>query len=166
MFYQASLVFPVVLLVASGAASAADIPKGTYDAQSVVTASTCGKLSPTLARGSTLISSVQYPGAGKAGMVLGSAGTSTTGKPGSAASNVCLATAAVPAKGLDGATVKFNCYTDTATALGKTPNTLESKFNVGPSHNPGIRSVTVISSLFSGKSLLCKFTTDGTYTLQ
>jgi hypothetical protein len=165
-FHQTSVVFPILLIAASGAASAADIPKGTYAANSVVTASTCGKLSPTLAKGATTLSSVQYPGAGKRGMVLGSPATATTGKPGSAASSVCLATTSVPAKGLDGAALKFNCFTDTVKALGKTATTLQSTFNVGPSHNPGIRSVTVISSLLSGKNLLCKFTTDGTYALQ
>jgi hypothetical protein len=164
--YKLNFILPSALIAISSAAAAADIPKGTYAAISVVTASTCAKLSPTLAKGTTTLSSVQYPGAGKPGMVLGSAATATTGKPGSAASSVCTAGTAVPAKGLDGAALSFNCYTDTANALGTTATTLKSTFNVGPSHNPGIRSVTVSSSLLAGKTPLCKFTTDGTYALQ
>ena len=99
-------------------------------------------------------------------MTLGSPATATDGKPGSASSSVCTATMVVPAKGLDGAALTFNCYTDTTKALGKTATTLKSSFNVGPSHNAGIRSVTVTSTLLSGKMTLCKFTTDGTYALQ
>ena len=165
-FYQLALAVPGLLLVISSAASAVDIPKGTYATDSVVTASTCGKLSPTLAKGAISISSVQYPGAGKPGMVLATPETPTNAKPGTATSSVCLATTKVPLKGLNGAALSFNCYTDTVAALGKTATGLKSTFNVGPSHSAAISQVTVVSSLFSGKTLLCKFTTDGTYALQ
>jgi hypothetical protein len=164
--YQLALAVPGLLLAISTVASAADIAKGTYDAVSVVTASTCAKLSPALAKGATTRASVIYPGAGKPGMVLGSPATSTTGTPGSAASSVCLATTAVPAKGLNGAALTFNCFTDTVAALGKTSVTLKSTFKVGASHSPAISQATIVGSLFVGKTLLCKYTSDGTYLLQ
>ena len=154
-----------MLLAASAGASAADIPKVIYLAEGVVTASTCGKLSPSLAVGTTTLSSVRYPGAGKRDMVFGSPATAKNGKPGSAATNVCTTPALIPAKGLHGATVKFNCFTDAVNALGRTATTLESEFNVGPSHNPGLRSVTISATLLSGGKPLCRFTTGGTYAL-
>lgn len=78
-------------------------------------------------------------------MVFGSPATAKNGKPGSAATNVCT--------------------TPALNALGRTATTLESEFNVGPSHNPGLRSVTIRATLLSGGKPLCRFTTGGTYAL-
>ena len=118
-FYRVGLASSL-LLATSGAALAADIEKGSYAVNGFYTASTCGSISAGLKKGVATISQVEYPGAGKPGMILASPATAATGKPGSAATSVCVATTAVPAKGLDGAALTFNCYTDTTAGPGKT----------------------------------------------
>jgi hypothetical protein len=164
--YQLYLAVPSLLAAFTGAASAADIEKGTYAADSFYTASTCGTLSPTLKKGAPSLSTVEYPGAGKLGMVLASPATAATGKAGSASTSVCVATTAVPAKGLDGATLTFNCFTDTTAGLAKKPSAqLKATFNIGASHSAAIKQVTVIGTLIITKTLSCKITTDGTYSL-
>jgi hypothetical protein len=166
-FYRVGLVASSFVLVASGIALAADIEKGSYAANGFYTASTCGSISAGLKKGAPTLSQVEYPGAGKTGMILASPATAATGKPGSAATSLCVATTAVPAKGLDGAALTFNCYTDTTAGPAKTPSAqLKATFNVGASHSPAIKQVTVASTLIITKTLSCKLTTDGTYSLE
>jgi hypothetical protein len=165
--YRVGLAVSSLLLATSGAALAADIAKGPYAANGVYTASTCGSISPALKKGAPTTSQVEYPGAGKPGMILASPATAATGKPGSAATSVCVATTAVPAKGLDGAALTFNCFTDTAAGPAKKPSAqLKATFNVGASHSAAIKQVTVSGTLIITKTLSCKLTTDGTYSLE
>jgi hypothetical protein len=165
--YRIGLAVSSLLLATSGVALAADISKGAYAVNGFYTLSTCASLSPGLKKGAATISQVEYPGAGKPGMILASPATAATGKPGSAASSVCVATTPVPAKGLDGAALTFNCFTDTTAGPAKTASAqLKATFNVGASHSTAIKQVTVTSTLIISKTLSCKLTTDGTYSLE
>jgi hypothetical protein len=159
----------VSALLMAGTASAADLLKGPYISFSYVTQSTCGSLSPALATGSTSVSAIEYPGAGAAGMVLGSPSTTKTSKPGSASTSVCVATTNVPSGGLNGATLTYNCYGDTDSGPAAKPVAkIKSSFKVGNSHSPNLDQVTVTSSLFLGTNPapICGFTSDGTWSLE
>ncbi len=165
--YKLSLTASAMFMSISAAASAADIPKGTYGVNGFITSSTCESLSSALKKGTAAVSSVIYPGAGQLKMTLANPQTASTSKAGGAATEVCVAVVKVPAAGLDNANLTFNCYSDTVDGPAKSVLAqLKSKFNVGLSHATGVASVTVTSSLIVGGSALCKFTTDGTYSLQ
>ncbi len=157
-----------LFVAASGAASAADIAKGTYAINAIVTKSSCGTLSPQLKTGVTTLTNILYAGAGaKASLV--SPGTTSTSKPGTATTQACVAAAATPAAGLNGATVTFNCYQDTSSGEAKSAIAkIQAKFKVVPTHVPSANSLTVTSNLFVGSSPTptCAFTTDGTMVLE
>jgi hypothetical protein len=166
--YKLGLTLSAAFLAISAAASAADIPKGTYLVTGFTTSATgtfCSQAN--LKKGTALSSSVIYPGAGGLKMILADPYTTSTGKVGSASTNVCVATGKVPAKGLDGAAMTFNCYTDTVNGPAKTAAAqLKASFNVGTSHSPDVAQVTVTSKVLLGSTTACTFTTDGTYVLQ
>ncbi len=165
--YKISLTASAMFLAMSAAASAADIPKGTYGVNGYITASTRENLSPSLKKGTASPATVIYPGAGQLKMTLADPQTTSTSKAGGAATEVCVAVGKVPAAGLDIANITFNCYGDTVSGPGKSVLAqLKSKFNVGLSHAVGVASVTITSSVVVGGSALCKFTSDGTYALQ
>ena len=157
-----------LVVAASGIASAADVAKGTYGINAIVTKSSCGSLSPLLKQGSTTLTDILYAGtAGKAALV--SPGTTSTSKAGSATTQTCLATKATGGTGLNGATITFSCYQDTASGPAKSPLAkIQAKFKVGATHVASAHSVTVTSNLYVGSSPAptCAFTTDGTMVLQ
>ncbi len=162
------LTLSAAFLAVSAVASAADIPTGTYAVTGFTTsASGIGCKSGDLTKGAASDSSVIYPGAGKAGMVLASPFTKSTGAKGSAATNVCVATTKVPARGLDGAALTFNCYDDTVKGPASSAQAqLKATFNVGTSHSPAVKQVTVTSKVIVGGTTFCTFSNDGTYVLQ
>jgi hypothetical protein len=166
--YKLGLTLSAAFLAISAAASAADIPKGTYLVTGYTTTasgSLCGTAG--LKKGAPLSSSVIYPGAGGLKMVLANPATASTGAKGSAATNVCVATGKVPAKGLDGAALTFNCYTDTTKGPASSAAAqLKASFNVGTSHSPDVAQVTVSSKILVGGTTACTFSTDATYALQ
>jgi hypothetical protein len=150
----------------ASAAIAADIPKGVYLAEGYTTSSTCGSLSSSLKQGSASVASIEYAGAGQK-MTLVNPATSPTGKAGSAMSNVCVSTGNVPSTGLNGASLTFACYEDTASGPASSAEAqLKSKFKVGASHSADIKQVTVTSAVVVGGITACTFTTDATYALQ
>ena len=157
-----------LFVAASGVASAADIAKGTYGINAIVTKSSCGSLSPLLRQGATTLTDILYAGVtGKASLV--SPGTTSASKAGSATTQTCLAAKATGGSGLNGATVTFSCYQDTASGPAKSPLAkIVAKFKVGATHVPSAHSVTVTSNLYVGSSPTptCAFTTDGTMNLQ
>ena len=147
-------------IAASGAASAADILVGNYSVNGFTTSSTC-TVAGTPQKGQSSNATVVYPGAGKAGMILANPATTNKSAAGSGATQVCVATGKVPAAGLNGATMSFKCYNDTETGPGGSLATITSKFKVGASHSPQIRTVEVTTTIpILGN---CKFTNDGTY---
>ena len=150
-----------MLVAASGAASAADILAGNYSVTGFTTSSTC-TIAGTPQKGAASNSVVIYPGAGKAGMVLANPATTKSTGAGDGATQVCVAAGKVPAAGLNGATIKFNCYNDTEAGEAKTALAkITAKFKVGPSHSSQIATVEVSSSITS--PITCKFTSEGTY---
>jgi len=155
-------------VAASSVASAADITKGTYNINAIVTKSSCGTLSPLLKQGATTLTQILYAGTtGKASLV--SPGTTSTSKAGSATTQTCIATKATGGTGLNGATVVFSCYQDTDSGPSKSPLAkISAKFQVAATHVPTAHSVTVTSNLYVGSSPTptCAFTTDGTMNLQ
>jgi len=150
-----------MFVAASGAASAADILAGNYSVTGFTTSSTC-TFTGTPQKGGVSNSTVVYPGAGKAGMILANPATTKTSSAGSGATQVCVAASAVPAAGLNGATLNFNCYNDTESGPAKSVLAkLTAHFKVGASHSTQIRTVEVTTTITSPIS--CKFTSDGTY---
>lgn len=165
--YKLGLSVSLMLMTAATAASAADVLIGRSVENGYVTASTCGKLSASLAKGTATLSYLYYPGASKTGMALVSPQTPANGAAKSASTNVCIAAGAVPAAGLNGASLTFNCYNDTASGpAAKAEAQLKSKFAVAASHLPGFKQVTVTSSLVVNGTAVCTFTSDGTYSAQ
>ena len=166
--FKLGLTLSSALLAVSVAASAADIPKGTYLVTGYTTSATgsfCAQAN--LKKGAPLSSSVIYPGASGLKMVLADPYTASTGAKGSAATNVCVAAGKVPAKGLDGAAMTFNCYTDTVKGPASSAAAqLKASFNVGTSHSPDVAQVTVTSKVIVGGLTACTFSTDATYVLQ
>jgi hypothetical protein len=155
------------LLAFAGAASAADMIKGYQDSHGYITQSTCGNLSASLKVGSPVGSWAFYPGAGKTGFVLATPATVSTGKAGSAETQVCTTAAAVPATGLNGASITFNCYADTVSGPGSSPQAqLQSKFTMGASHSADIKQVTTTANLIVNGVNLCNFTSDATWELE
>ena len=157
-----------LFVAASGVASAADIAKGTYGINAIVTKSSCGTLSPLLKQGATTLTDILYAGTtGKASLV--SPGTTSTSKAGTATTQTCLATKATGGTGLNGATITFECYQDTNSGPSKSPLAkIVAKFKVGATHVASADSVTVTSNLYVGSAAAptCAFTTDGTMVLQ
>lgn len=152
-----------LFVAASGAASAADIQTGNYSVTGFTTSSNC-KLTGTPMKGDASNSTVVYPGAGKAGMILANPATSKTTKAGAGATEVCVAAGKVPAAGLNNATINFNCYEDTETGEAKSVLAkLTAKFKVGASHSTQIHTVEVTTSITSPSVAACKFTSEGTY---
>ena len=165
--YKLGLIFSASLLSTAPAVLAADITVGNYSVMGFTTASTCGSLTSSLAKGTATTATVVYPGAGKAGMVLANPATAANGKAGSGATNVCVATGKIPAAGLNGATLTFNCYDDTESGPASSAQAqLKSKFKVGASHSAAIKQVSVTSTVYVGSVAACSFTTDGTYALR
>jgi hypothetical protein len=165
---KSSLTAAAALLTISTVASAADIAKGPYDVNGVITASTttCTTLSPALKKGSPQAASVMYPGAGQPNMIIATPATAPTAKPGGATSYVCVAVGKVPATGLNNAAINFKCYLDTLTGPGKTPVAqLKTKFTVGASHSTSVSQVSLKATLVVGTTS-CTYTTDGTYVLK
>jgi len=151
-----------LVVAASGAASAADILVGNYSVNGFTTSTTCPAGSGTPTKGAVSIATVIYPGAGKAGMVLANPATTAKSAAGTGATQVCVATGKVPAAGLNNATMTFKCYNDTEKGPATGPlATITSKFKVGASHSPQIRTVEVTTTIpILGN---CHFTNDGTY---
>ena len=81
--FKLGLTACALFVAASNAASAADLGKGNNAVNAVITQSTCGTLSPTLKKGTSILSNILYGGPGSKAMLV-SAGTMATGKPGSA----------------------------------------------------------------------------------
>jgi hypothetical protein len=166
--FKLGLTACALFVAASGAASAADIAKGLYGINAIVTKSSCGTLSPLLKQGATTLTDILYAGTtGKASLV--SPGTTSTSKAGSATTQTCLATKATGGTGLNGATVTFSCYQDTASGPASSPLAkIQAKFKVGATHVAQAHSVTVTSNLYVGSSPTptCAFTTDGTMVLE
>jgi hypothetical protein len=155
------------LIAFSGIASAADMLTGYQESDGYVTQSTCGSLSPSLAVGSPTDSWARYPGASKTGFTLASPGTTSSTSAGGANTNVCVATAAVPSTGLNGASLTFNCYTDTTSGPGSSPTAqLKSTFKMGASHSAQVKQVTTTSSLVINGVTACSFTADSTWTAE
>jgi hypothetical protein len=166
--YKIGLTVCALFVAASSAASAADLGKGPNAINGIVTQSTCGTLSPTLKQGTNTLSNILYGGPG-AKATLASPGTSSTGKPGSASTSVCVATTATPSAGLNGATITFNCYGDTLSGPAASPQAkIKATFKIGASHDPSVKQINTVSSLFLGASPTptCSFTTDGTAVLE
>jgi len=156
------------VLAFSGVASAADLTKGPYEADGYITASdaTCSSLSPSLKVGSPSDTSIEYPGAGGLNMILATPGTTSTTAAGKASTTVCVATAAVPSTGLNGSTIAFKCYSDTTSGPASAPlATITTQFKVGASHSASVKQVTSSSTLSVG-TISCKFTSDGSWTLE
>lgn len=150
-----------LFIAASGAASAADILAGNYSVTGFTTSSTC-KIAGTPQKGGASNSTVVYPGAGKAGMILANPATTAKSGAGTGSTEVCVAVGKVPAAGLSGATMAFNCYSDTEKGAAKSVLAkITAKFTIGASHSPQINTVEVASSITS--PIACKFTTEGTY---
>jgi hypothetical protein len=166
--YKLGLTLCTTLLAVSAAASAADIPTGTYAVSGFTTSATGSECSLAgLKKGAASDSSVIYPGAGQTKMILASPFTASTGAKGSAATNVCVAVGKVPAAGLDGASMTFNCYDDTVKGPASSAQAqLKSTFNVGASHSASVKQVTVTSKVIVGGTTFCTFSNDGTYVLQ
>jgi hypothetical protein len=165
---KSGLTASAAFLTISAVASAADIPKGTYDVTGVITAATatCTTLSAALKKGSPQTSSVIYPGAGQLNMTIVSPATAPTAKPGGATSYLCVAAGKVPTTGLNKAAITFKCFLDTLTGPGKTPVAqLKAKYTVGASHSPDVSQVSLNATLVVGKTS-CTYTTDGTYVVK
>lgn len=166
--FKLGLTACALFVAASGTASAADIAKGLYAINAIVTKSSCATLSPLLKQGAQTLTDIVYTGAGgKASLV--SPGTTSSSKPGTATTQACIATAPTPAGGLNGATVTFSCYQDNDSGPAKSPLAkIQAKFKVANTHVPAAHSVTVTSNLYVGSSPTptCAFTTDGTMVLQ
>jgi hypothetical protein len=161
--FKLGLTACALFVAASGAASAADILTGNYSVTGFTTASNCS-LPGTPQKGDPSNSTVVYPGAGKAGMILANPATSSTSKAGAGATEVCVAAGRVPAAGLNNATIIFNCYNDTETGASKTLLAkLSAHFKVGASHSPQIHTVAVATSITYPSIAACKFTSEGTY---
>jgi hypothetical protein len=158
-----------LFMVASNAASAADLGKGNNALTAVVTQSTCGTLSPTLKKGTSILSNILYGGPGTKA-TLASPGTMPTGKSGSANTTVCVATTATPKAGLDGATVAFTCFDDILSGPVKSPQAkLQVKFKIGGSHSASVNQINTVISLFvpaTSAKPLCTYTDDGTAVLE
>ena len=166
--YKIGLTACALFVATAAAASAADLSPGTNGIFAIVTQSTCGALSPSLKLGSTTLSTIEFPGPGKVATLV-SPGTTSTSKPGTATTSVCVGEKAVPSTGLNGATVTFACYGDTASGPAKSKQaTIKSTFKIGASHAKGVEQLTVKSSLFIGTAATptCTFTSDGTAILQ
>jgi hypothetical protein len=164
---KSGLTASAALLTISAVASAADIPKGTYDVTGVITASTCRTLSPALKRGAPEKASVIYPGAGQLKMILANPATATTAKPGGATTSVCVSVGKIPTTGLNNAAITFNCFTDTISGPGKTAGAqLKTKFTVGGSHSPAVSQVSIKISVVVGGKPVCTYTGDGSYVLK
>ena len=152
-------------VAASSAASAADLGKGNNAVNAVITQSTCGTISPTLKKGTSILSNILYGGPGTKAMLV-AAGTVSTGKPGSANTSVCVATTATPKAGLNGASVAFTCYDDTLSGPAKSPQAkLQVKFKIGGSHAASVNQLNTVISLFvpaTSTKPLCTYTDDGT----
>jgi hypothetical protein len=163
--YKLGLTACVLFVAASTAASAADLGKGNNAVNAVITQSTCGTLSPTLKKGTSILSNILYGGPGTK-VMLASAGTMATGKPGSANTTVCVARTATPKAGLNGATVALTCYDDTLSGPAKSPQAkLEVKFKIGGSHAALVNQINTVISLFvpaTSPKPLCTYTDDGT----
>ena len=155
------------LLTISAVASAADIPKGTYDVTGVITASTCGTLSPALKRGAPQKATVIYPGAGQPNMILANPATAPTAMPKGAVTDVCVSVGKVPTTGLNNAAISFNCFTDSISGPSKTAGSqLKTKFTVGASHTPAVSQVSIKISVAVGGRPACTYTGDGSYVLK
>ena len=162
--YKLGLTACALFVATTAAASAADIGHGTNGIFSVVTQSTCGALSSTLKQGTSVLTTIQYPGPGKVATLV-SPGTTSTSKPGSATTSVCTSKGAVPSTGLNGKTVTFTCYQDTSSGEAKSSAaTIKASFKIGASHATGVEQLTVKSSLYIGTAATptCTFTSDGT----
>lgn len=152
-----------MFVAASGAASAADILAGNYSVTGFTTSSNC-KISGEPTKGAASNSTVVYPGAGKAGMILANPATTKTTSAGSGATEVCVAAGKVPTAGLNNATIAFNCYNDTEAGAAKSVLAkLTAHFKVGASHSTQINTVEVTTSITYPSVAACKFTTEGTY---
>ena len=152
-------------LLLSGAAMAADLPKGKYEIDGFITSSNCVA---ALAKGAAVDNWINYPGAGATGLILASPSTSATGGAGDASTSTCKATTAVPAGGLNGASLTLNCYADTDSGAG---TTIKSKFKpatfkVGASHSSSVWQVSMTGTVVVGTTTACSFTSDTTWTLQ
>jgi hypothetical protein len=159
--YTLGLTACALFVAVSSAASAADIAIGNYSVSGFTTSSTC-TIAGTPKKGTASDSTVVYPGAGKAGMILANPATTSTTKAGGGDTEVCVAAGKVPAAGLNGATIAFNCYEDTEAGPAKTVLAkLSAKFKVGASHSPQVSTVEVATTITSPIS--CKFTSEGTY---
>ena len=154
-----------LFMAASSAASAADLGKGINAVNAIVTQSTCGTLSPTLKKGSSILSNILYGGPGTKA-TLAAPGTSSTGTAGSASSSVCLATTATPTAGLNCATITFTCFGDTLSGPAKSPQAkIHVKFKIGASHATSVNQINTVISLFvpaTATKPLCSYTDDGT----
>jgi hypothetical protein len=159
--YTLGLTACALFVAASNAASAADIVVGNYSVSGFTTSSNCPAITG-IKKGGASDSSVVYPGAGKAGMILANPATTSTTAAGKGMTEVCVAAAKVPAAGLNNATIPFNCYYDTETGPGASAIAkLSAHFKIGASHSPQIRTVEVTTTITTPVS--CKFTSEGTY---
>jgi len=158
-----------LFVAASAAASAADLGHGTNGVFAVITKSTCpATLSASLAKGATVLSTIEYPGPGKKATLV-SPGTTNKTSPGGATTSVCPAKTATPSTGLNGKTITFTCYQDTSSGEAKSSAAMiKSTFKIGASHQVGVEQVTVTSGLYIGTAVTptCSFTSDGTAILQ
>lgn len=161
--YTLGLTACALFVAASSAASAADILVGNYSVTGFTTSSNCAAITG-IKKGGASNSTVVYPGADKAGLILANPATASTTAAGKGVTEVCVAATKVPAAGLNGATIAFNCFEDTETgpaaiAVAK----ITAHFKIGATHSTQLHTVEVTSSITSPAALACKFTSDGTY---
>jgi len=153
------------LLAVSGIASAVT----TYQTSGYIVQSTCGSLSPTLAAGSAQSSTVVYPGQGAAGMILVSPAALGPGTV-----SICTTTQNAD---LTGGSMSFTCYsnslTTTTTTIPTSGTPLSSTFtgaatsvNLGTATAGAAINVESVSTLPTGPTTSCSFTTDATWTAE